>query len=397
MGWQSEPIDLTKWIEEYCTARYGLCNDNIAEAWRLLCGSVYGSLYSYPRFLWQTVVPDNRRKSLHEINDDFGQAVELLLRASEECGPSQLYQNDVIEFGSLWIGELADRHYRKALNALDNHNQREAARQLDLTINLLQQADGILAAHPLYRLSNWVDAARSATDNVALKNRYEANAKRLISVWGGFQEDYAARFWNGMIPTTIFRAWRSTFRRAKPNLTTGRKLDRDPVGAFAKQHRQPDCNTQTNIFTRMKRHRLLAWAAALTATLLASTSCNKGAVQTVFSIYQQEQAARGLIERTVGEDYAQFFAVEIVPNVQEANDWFELSTKSGKIVLRGNNGISVASALNHYLKESCNCHISWCGDNMTLPEVLPLQTENVRRESPYKYRYYLNYCTLTIR
>ncbi|MDY3978922.1 MAG: alpha-N-acetylglucosaminidase TIM-barrel domain-containing protein [Tidjanibacter sp.] len=199
MGWQSEPIDLTKWIEEYCTARYGLCNDNIAEAWRLLCGSVYGSLYSYPRFLWQTVVPDNRRKSLHEINDDFGQAVELLLRASEECGPSQLYQNDVIEFGSLWIGELADRHYRKALNALDNRNQREAARQLDLTINLLQQADGILAAHPLYRLSNWVDAARSATDNMALKNRYEANAKRLISVWGGFQEDYAARFWNGMI------------------------------------------------------------------------------------------------------------------------------------------------------------------------------------------------------
>ena len=28
---------------------------------------------------------------------------------------------------------------------------------------------------------------------------YEANAKRLITTWGGFQEDYAARFWSGLI------------------------------------------------------------------------------------------------------------------------------------------------------------------------------------------------------
>ena len=31
------------------------------------------------------------------------------------------------------------------------------------------------------------------------KDAYEANAKRLITSWGGIQEDYAARFWSGLI------------------------------------------------------------------------------------------------------------------------------------------------------------------------------------------------------
>ena len=33
----------------------------------------------------------------------------------------------------------------------------------------------------------------------AKKDQYEANAKRLITTWGGWQEDYAARFWAGLV------------------------------------------------------------------------------------------------------------------------------------------------------------------------------------------------------
>ena len=41
--------------------------------------------------------------------------------------------------------------------------------------------------------------ARNSGTTPAEKDAYEINAKRLITTWGGFQEDYAARFWSGLI------------------------------------------------------------------------------------------------------------------------------------------------------------------------------------------------------
>lgn len=86
------------------------------------------------------------------------------------------------------------------------------------------------------------------------------------------------------------------------------------------------------------------------------------------------------------------FAIEAIPQ-QNGKDVFELSSKNGKIVLRGNNGLSVASALNYYLKNYCFCDISWNGSNLNLPATLPMVKGLVRKVTPYQYRYYLNYCT----
>lgn len=41
-------------------------------------------------------------------------------------------------------------------------------------------------------------AARSSQDEVRQQQNC-SNALRLITTWGGFQEDYAARFWSGLI------------------------------------------------------------------------------------------------------------------------------------------------------------------------------------------------------
>jgi len=194
MGWQDERIELDDWLRVYCKARYGYCGGKMEEAWSLLLSTVYGSLYSYPRFTWQTVIPDKRRESRHGINDDFGRAIKLFLDCSEACADSQLYINDAIEFTALWLGEIADRHYKKALEMRGKH---AASDELSKAIALLETADSLLASHTTHRLSRWVEAARKAGGNTA--DRYEADAKRLITTWGGYQEDYAARFWSGLI------------------------------------------------------------------------------------------------------------------------------------------------------------------------------------------------------
>jgi alpha-N-acetylglucosaminidase len=105
----------------------------------------------------------------------------------------------------------------------------------------------------------------------------------------------------------------------------------------------------------------------------------------------REDGAVGLLNRIL-KDKASLFIVEYIEQ-DSSEDVFELESSNGKIILRGNNGVSVASALNYYLKHFCNNDISWNNRTVSIPDPLPLVESKVRKTSPYQYRYYLNYCT----
>lgn len=108
------------------------------------------------------------------------------------------------------------------------------------------------------------------------------------------------------------------------------------------------------------------------------------------SPHAEKSFAYDLIKRIVPE-YADQFSVEHLPS--DSSDWFEIESVNNQIVLRGNNGVTIASALYYYLKEYGHCQITWNGTNLDLPEVLPIVHEKIRKDSPYEYRYDLNYCT----
>lgn len=57
-------------------------------------------------------------------------------------------------------------------------------------------------------------------------------------------------------------------------------------------------------------------------------------------------ASFAFIERSI-PGKATSFLIEELPQ-QQGKDVFEIDNKNGKIVLRGNNGIAIASALNYY-------------------------------------------------
>jgi alpha-N-acetylglucosaminidase len=77
------------------------------------------------------------------------------------------------------------------------------------------------------------------------------------------------------------------------------------------------------------------------------------------------KASLSLIQRILPK-HATRFIVEAIPT-ENGKDIFEVESRAGKIVLRGNNGLSVASALYHYLTEYCHCQITWNGTNLQLP------------------------------
>jgi alpha-N-acetylglucosaminidase len=131
---------------------------------------------------------------------------------------------------------------------------------------------------------------------------------------------------------------------------------------------------------RFVRHApvLLLWFASAAVALSQDTTIRAGTA---------------LIQRLLPTQ-APRFVVETIPAV-DGRDVFEIETRSNRVVLRGNNGVAVGSALNWYLKYYCHCQMSWCGDNLDLPDPLPVVREKVRRVTPYEHRVDLNYCTFS--
>lgn len=155
-----------------------------------------------------------------------------------------------------------------------------------------------------------------------------------------------------------------------------------------------DMKNSSETAIRSFRNLLFAGIAASALLLTASfltTSCSRG-LRDSYSAVEQEKEARELVRRTIG-DRDGAFDIRISAPREDGKDWFSLYGEKGRIVLEGNNGISVASAFKAYLEDFCHCQLSWCGDNLALPEKLPVPTDRTVRVSPYKYRYYLNYCT----
>lgn len=109
-------------------------------------------------------------------------------------------------------------------------------------------------------------------------------------------------------------------------------------------------------------------------------------VETIENLY-------GIIDRTIGAEYRSWFSFELVDR-KSATDFFELSDVNGKILIAGNEGLSLATGLNYYFKNYVNVHISEQTKQVIMPEQLVPIGNKVRKETPYKIRYAFNYCTL---
>lgn len=97
----------------------------------------------------------------------------------------------------------------------------------------------------------------------------------------------------------------------------------------------------------------------------------------------------GLLER-IDKGASRKFVIE---RVNSESDFFELDQRGNKVVVRGNNYVSIAVGINWYLKYYAGIHLSWNCMSAKLPSQLPPVRKRERRETDLMYRYDLNYCT----
>lgn len=122
-----------------------------------------------------------------------------------------------------------------------------------------------------------------------------------------------------------------------------------------------------------KRNLLIAFMLFIALQLFAATPID-GLLERI-----DKGASRKILTETVHYD----------------RDFFEITSKNGKPLIRGNNYVSIASGINWYLKYSVGVHLTWNSMHASLPATLPLVQGVERHATDIKHRYYLNYCTLS--
>ena len=98
---------------------------------------------------------------------------------------------------------------------------------------------------------------------------------------------------------------------------------------------------------------------------------------------------KGLLER-IDEGASEKFIIE---KVDADRDFFELDSRKGKIVVKGNTYVNIAAGINWYLKYYAGIHLTWNNMKADLPDVLPPVNVRERRETDASLRYDFNYCT----
>lgn len=98
---------------------------------------------------------------------------------------------------------------------------------------------------------------------------------------------------------------------------------------------------------------------------------------------------KGLLER-IDEGASEKFIIE---KVDADRDFFELDSRKGKIVVKGNTYVNIAAGINWYLKYYAGIHLTWNNMKADLPDVLLPVNVRERRETDASLRYDFNYCT----
>jgi alpha-N-acetylglucosaminidase len=103
-------------------------------------------------------------------------------------------------------------------------------------------------------------------------------------------------------------------------------------------------------------------------------------------------AAAALIERVVPGHGADF-TLEAIPD-SNGLDVFEVEQAGGQVALRGSSGVAIASALSWYLEHVAGANVSLPLEPIRLGALRPVPAR-VRVTTPYRIRYFFNYCTFS--
>lgn len=209
-GWTTDSIDVEKWLRNYTLCRYGQAPDDLAGFWNGMRSSVYGSFTDHPRYNWQ-FRPGSIRKGSINANAAFYRGVETMANAIPGMKASPLFEADMIEMTVQYLGGKLEILAQAIDLACQNGDMERAAAMESEFEALMLGADRLLCSHPVLRLEHWLSYARGWGGTPELKDYYEKNARRIVTIWGPPVDDYSARIWSGLLRDYYLPRWKHFF------------------------------------------------------------------------------------------------------------------------------------------------------------------------------------------
>ena len=191
----ADRLDLETWLAKYCRNRYGAYPAEMKSVWKEFSETVFKKLLWDKRFGWQTFGGGSQTL----FDQRFMNAALKFLSLHESLSGSKFYVDDAVEIGAFVLGQKADYWGDAARKALRLDRMDLFKKTSARAVELLLQADRLLESHSLHKLQRWTDFATAKTTDPELRNFYEQNAKRIITIWGPPVNDYARRIWSGLI------------------------------------------------------------------------------------------------------------------------------------------------------------------------------------------------------
>ncbi|MFG2753285.1 alpha-N-acetylglucosaminidase [Streptomyces xanthophaeus] len=229
LAWEPGTIDHRAWFAGFAARRYGGPDAEAAAAWEELRKGPYStssglwsesqdSLFSARPSLTATGAAYWSPKSMRYPADAVRRALDHLLDVDPRLRGSSAYRFDLVDTAR----QALANHSRVLLPKIRAaYEAKDLARFRELTAqwnDAERQLDAVTGSDPNFLLGRWLKPARSAGADRAEQDRYEYDARSVLSVWGrrstsegGFLHDYANREWSGLVSELYARRWTAYF------------------------------------------------------------------------------------------------------------------------------------------------------------------------------------------
>lgn len=230
-AWSSTPIDTDVYFHDWVTSRYTATKSIPRElyiAWDIMRTTVYNntdlvSAIAVTKSIFE-LQPNIKgllgRTGHHPTTLNYNpstlvHAWQLMYQAAK--ADNSLWSNPSFEYDMVDVTRqvMANAFIPLYSNLISTYNSSKSSRdaitnQGAKLVNLLNDLDKLLLTNPHFRLSTWIDAARSWSGGNANYSSYlEYNARNQITLWGprGEISDYASKTWGGLVSTYYVPRW----------------------------------------------------------------------------------------------------------------------------------------------------------------------------------------------
>jgi alpha-N-acetylglucosaminidase len=238
-------LDLQEWVRRYADRRYGKALEATRSAWLSLLETAYSTTPGLQFGPNESIIcarPDLAAKNVYATGppaDPYYDMPRLeaalgdLLAARDELGAEDTYRYDLVDVTRQVVANRARLLLDDVRAAYEAEDRALFVQLGDGFLELIRDQDRLVGTRQELLLGAWIQGARAMGATGAEADRFEAEARRLLTSWSeeeSILRDYAHREWAGLLGDYYHGRWKLYFDYLTKQLDGG---SADPPDFFA--------------------------------------------------------------------------------------------------------------------------------------------------------------------